>query len=66
MDGYLYILMHDLILFVYVRSETSDSVENVDMSFEELQQLLRNHQQNMESSSASVDVGTTFNHVNIS
>ncbi|KAK3570354.1 hypothetical protein QTP86_018570 [Hemibagrus guttatus] len=40
------------------RPETSEAVENVDMSFEELQLLLRNHQHSIESSSASVDTFT--------
>ncbi|XP_062861166.1 heat shock factor protein 4 [Trichomycterus rosablanca] len=40
------------------RPET-DAVENVDLSFEELQQLLRSHQQSMESSSANIDPFTS-------
>lgn len=64
MDGYVcfefYIFMYDLILFLCARPETSEAVENVDMSFEELQLLLRNHQHSIESSSASVDVGTNI------
>lgn len=56
--------MYDLILCACIRSDASETVENVDMSFEELQLLLRNHQQSMESSSSSVDVGTTYNNKN--
>ncbi|KAF5907657.1 heat shock factor protein 4, partial [Clarias magur] len=41
-----------------VRPETSEAVENVDMSFEELQLFLRNHQQSVESCSANVDAFT--------
>ncbi|KAK2848139.1 hypothetical protein Q7C36_009821 [Tachysurus vachellii] len=40
------------------RPETSEAVENVDISFEELQLLLRNQQHSMESSSTSVDTFT--------
>ncbi|XP_051725464.1 heat shock factor protein 4 [Ctenopharyngodon idella] len=37
------------------RPEIPDNVENVDMSLEELQLLLRSHQQSMESSAAAMD-----------
>lgn len=37
------------------RPEMSDAVENVDMSLEEIQLLLRSHQQSVEPSSASMD-----------
>uniref|UniRef100_A0A9J7X2C9 Heat shock transcription factor 4 n=1 Tax=Cyprinus carpio carpio TaxID=630221 RepID=A0A9J7X2C9_CYPCA len=38
------------------RPEIPDSVENVDMSLEDLQLLLRSHQQSMETSAAAMDV----------
>lgn len=41
------------------RPEMSDAVENVDMSLEELQLLLRSHQQSMEPSTAVMDVSMT-------
>ncbi|XP_028814861.1 heat shock factor protein 4 isoform X2 [Denticeps clupeoides] len=37
------------------RPEMPDSVENVDMSLEELQLLLRNHQQSVEPNTAAID-----------
>ncbi|KTG36508.1 hypothetical protein cypCar_00025985 [Cyprinus carpio] len=37
------------------RSEIPDGVENVDMSLEDLQLLLRSHQQSMETSAAAMD-----------
>ncbi|KTF73262.1 hypothetical protein cypCar_00027699 [Cyprinus carpio] len=37
------------------RPEIPDSVENVDMSLEDLQLLLRSHQQSMETSAAAMD-----------
>ncbi|XP_033896419.2 heat shock factor protein 4-like [Acipenser ruthenus] len=42
------------------RTEMSDSVENVDVSLEDLQVLLRSHQQNFELSSATEPFNTTL------
>ncbi|MGH0148360.1 UNVERIFIED_CONTAM: hypothetical protein FKN15_012681 [Acipenser sinensis] len=42
------------------RAEMSDSVENVDVSLEDLQVLLRSHQQNLELSSAIEPFNTTL------
>ncbi|XP_034760132.1 heat shock factor protein 4 [Acipenser ruthenus] len=42
------------------RAEMSDSVENVDVSLEDLQVLLRSHQQNFELSSATEPFNTTL------
>ncbi|XP_041123539.1 heat shock factor protein 4 [Polyodon spathula] len=42
------------------RTEMSDSVENVDMSLEDLQVLLRSHQQNLELSSAIEPFSTSL------
>lgn len=39
-----------------VRSEIPEGMENVDMSLEDLQLLLRSHQQSMETSAAAMDV----------
>ena len=40
------------------RPEVSDAVENVDMSLEELQLLLRTHQHSVEPGTAVIDVST--------
>uniref|UniRef100_A0A8B9LI93 Heat shock transcription factor 4 n=1 Tax=Astyanax mexicanus TaxID=7994 RepID=A0A8B9LI93_ASTMX len=48
------------------RPEMSDAVENVDMSLEEIQLLLRSHQQqSMEPSTVSMDVSYTHTHTHL-